>query len=72
MEEKFMVNGFEEATEVVKSSKGKTGLILGGLALAAGAVGFIGKKLIDRKKVQEVEYELVGDQEEDSEEESEE
>lgn len=69
MEEKLMVNEFEGATEVVKASKGKIGLVIGGLALVAGAAGFIGKKLIDakRNKSEELEVEI-----EDSEEESEE
>lgn len=73
MEEKLMVNEFEEATnEVVKGSKGKTGLVIGGLALAAGAAAFIGKKLLNKKKLHNVDCDVEEVEEENSDEESEE
>lgn len=71
MEEKLMVNEFEEATANVVKSSGKTKWVIGGVAIAAGIAGLICKKMMNRKTMVEVEpgYDDVND---DSEEESEE
>ena len=73
MDEKLMVNNVEEAKDWVVNSKpkGKTGLGIGGLAVAAGLAAVIGKKLVDKKKAKSEETDEV-ETEEDSNEESEE